>query len=381
MHETCCCNYSLGELRLAFANLLWLAWIARMHRRPCTARMHMQRWSGSSNKRLEARQMSGPLLSSISSGHPMNFNCVYLGTLHLPTGCNCCTLLLFVYSDCDCSQYTLRLSTLSIHTIRHSTMAEVISIVGLVGSVISIIDAIAETYKLAKDAEKLPEAFAVVNERIPILHETLALIETSYRGSEDEPAIRQTLSTCKSNAEDLSYIFGEVCSVQGDSVFQRYRRALKSLKPGRGDKVETLFRKILDTLLALQAFHVFKNLIPVERLKFAIEELDRVDPSIADGMNTTINSSGTGAMFHNGWGDLSVRQQIGDGGYQAETINFNTPGKASRSNLSPPAICSLRLYSGFPSLNLPIAEVLLLLLLREILSFRLGPTGGCGYHS
>lgn len=207
------------------------------------------------------------------------------------------------------------------------TMAEAISVVGLVGSIITIIETITETYKRVKDAGKLPDAFTVVKERIPIMHETLTLIDESYRDSEDEPAIRQTLSTCKSNAEDLSYIFSKVCTDEGDTVIQRYGKALRSLKLGRGDKVETLFKKILDSLLALQVFHVFKNAIPVEKLRVALEELDDIDSSIADGNNTTIHSSGAGAVFNSGYGELRLRQQIGNGGYQAETMNFNTPGK------------------------------------------------------
>lgn len=204
-------------------------------------------------------------------------------------------------------------------------MAEALSVVGLVGSIITIIDTTTDIYKLAQDAEKLPEAFAAVNERLPILRETFSVIDESYHGSEDGQAIQQALIACKSKVEDLSHIFGVVCSAEGDSVLQRYRKALRSLKPGRREKVETLFRGILDTLLALQAFHVFKHLLPVEDLTVAMQEMDDVEPSMADGISTTIHSSGTGAMFNNGMGEFKVTQQIGNGGYQAGTMNFNSP--------------------------------------------------------
>lgn len=204
-------------------------------------------------------------------------------------------------------------------------MAEAVTIVGLIGSVVSISDAILEAYKIAKDAQKLPEAFAVVSERMPVVQRTLLIVESNYRRNEDEPAIRQCLTTCKEKAEDLQYIFEEVCTVEKDGVLRRYRKALKTLTPGRGDKVENLFKDILDTLHTLHAFHMFKNLIPIEDLKAAIEEVANVEPSISDSTNTTIYSSGPGAMFNNGSGEMRAKQVYGDGNYQAENIYFQAP--------------------------------------------------------
>lgn len=204
-------------------------------------------------------------------------------------------------------------------------MAEAISVIGLIGAIINIAEAIKETYTIAKEANRLPRAFAVVNERIPIVQRTLSIVQTNYRGTEDEPAIRESFLTCKEKAEDLKFIFEQVCPVEGEGILRKYRKALKSMKPGRSEKVENLFKEILDTLQTLQAFHIFKNLIPVEDLLDAIEEIDEVDSSLPEGAATTIYSSGTGAMFNNGPGELRVKQQNGDGNYQAETINFNTP--------------------------------------------------------
>ncbi|KAM0721363.1 hypothetical protein Q7P37_002287 [Cladosporium fusiforme] len=203
-------------------------------------------------------------------------------------------------------------------------MAEAaLSVIGVVSAIITIIDTIMETYKLARDAESLPEAFAAVNERMPVLRKTLSLIDSSYRGSEDEQAIQDALITCKTGLEDLKYIFTEVCSVDGDTMMQKYRKALRTLKPGRGARVENLFRRVLDSFLALQAFHVFKTLIPFEDLNEVSNEMESVEPSIPDGINTTIRSSGPGAVVNSGFGAFTMRQQIGDGGYQAETMTFN----------------------------------------------------------
>ncbi|SMQ53696.1 unnamed protein product [Zymoseptoria tritici ST99CH_3D7] len=97
-------------------------------------------------------------------------------------------------------------------------MAEAIAVLGLIGAIISITEAIKETYKIAAAAHKLHEAFVVVNDRIPVVQKTLAVIQTAYRGTEDETAIRESLNTCKENAEDLRYIFEQVCTVEGDGL-------------------------------------------------------------------------------------------------------------------------------------------------------------------
>lgn len=204
-------------------------------------------------------------------------------------------------------------------------MAEAIAVVGLIGSIFSITDAIKETYKIATEAHKLPEAFTVVNERIPVVQKTLSLVKSAYRNTDDEDAIRESLITCKEKAEDLKFIFEKVCIVEGEGVLQRYTKALRTIKPGRGDKVEDLFRDILDTLQTLQAYHIFKNIIPLEELKAAIEEIGSVDPSLPESNNTVNNSSGPGAVFNNGSGKVMAKQQYGDGNYQAETMNFQAP--------------------------------------------------------
>lgn len=63
----------------------------------------------------------------------------------------------------------------------------------------------------------------------------------------------------------------------------------------------------------------------MEDLVAAIEEIGAVDLSILDTASTTICSSGIGALFNTGSGHMGVKQQNGDGNYQAETIYFQTP--------------------------------------------------------
>lgn len=204
-------------------------------------------------------------------------------------------------------------------------MAEAVAVLGLIGAIINITDAIKETYKIATEAHKLPQAFVVVHERIPVVQKTLSLVRSAYRGTKDEDAIRESFVTCKVKAEDLKFIFEKVCIVENEGVIRRYSKALRTLKPGRGDKVEDLFRDILDTLQTLQAYHIFKNIIPLEDLMAAIDEIDNVESSIPDTNSTTIYSSGPGALFNNGLGELKSKQQYGDGNYQAETMNFQAP--------------------------------------------------------
>lgn len=220
-------------------------------------------------------------------------------------------------------------------------MAEAISVIGLIGAIINIAEAIKETYATATEANRLPRAFGVVSERISVVQRTLSILQTNYRGTEDESAIRESFLTCKENAESLKFIFEQVCPVEGEGILRKYRKALSSLKPGRSEKVENLFKEILDTLQTLQAFHIFKNLIPIEDLMDAIKEIDEVNPSLPESPATTINSWGTGAMFNSGPGELRVKQQNGDGNYQAETMNFAAPAGTTSVFIASAHACEL----------------------------------------
>ncbi|SMY27332.1 unnamed protein product [Zymoseptoria tritici ST99CH_1A5] len=73
----------------------------------------------------------------------------------------------------------------------------------------------------------------------------------------------------------------------------------------------------------------------MEDLVAAIEEIGAVDLSILDTASTTICSSGTGALFNTGSGHMGVKQQNGDGNYQAETIYFQTPSAQDSCALNP----------------------------------------------
>jgi hypothetical protein len=208
-------------------------------------------------------------------------------------------------------------------------MAEAVTamgVVGLIGSIISITEAITEVYKLATEAQQLPQAFSVINDRIPVVQKTLRLAQGAYNGTPDEPAIHGSLVTCEENVGALKYIFDKVCIVGGETTVGRYKKAINALKPGRGGKVEKLFKDILETLQTLQTYHVFRNL-PMEEVVAATADIESVDPSITDDHVPTINSSGQGAVVQTGCGTVNQKWQVGNGGYMADTMNFGTlPG-------------------------------------------------------
>lgn len=200
-------------------------------------------------------------------------------------------------------------------------MAEVI---GLIGAIVGITEAIIKAYSIAKEADRLPKAFEVVSRHMPLVQTTLVTIQENYKSNKDEAAIQKMLESCQQKADDLKYIFEQVCPVEGEGIRRIYRRVVSSFQPGRREKVESSFKEILDTLQTLQTYHIFNN-IPVVDLGDAIEEVKNVEPSLPDSPRATIDSSGPGASFNTGPGEMRVNQQHGRGNYQAETMNFAAP--------------------------------------------------------
>lgn len=155
-------------------------------------------------------------------------------------------------------------------------MPDPITITSLAAAIIAIVGAAKEAYDVAKDAQGLPKAFAVIHAQMPLTQHTLSLIKDNCESDRNEAEILKVLSACKEDAEKLSEIFKKVCPGDKDGFLDRYKKALRSMKLGRRDKVELLWRSILEYLQTLHQYDASRRLIPRKELEEAISKIEAV---------------------------------------------------------------------------------------------------------
>jgi hypothetical protein len=84
---------------------------------------------------------------------------------------------------------------------------------------------------------------------------------------------------------------------------ERYRKALKTVLPGKKHKVEGLMQEILEKLQLLHTHHYFKTAVDVSKIGAGIEELRTVESSDPDESNAKYVNSGSGPQnIHSGSG-------------------------------------------------------------------------------
>ena len=166
-------------------------------------------------------------------------------------------------------------------------MATGIEIVGLISGTITIVDTIIKAYEAIKDLRGLPEAFQQVNDRLPLLKNTLADAreQAENADSTDDPAaLKDLLVSCEKKAKELRDIFLAIVknSTSGEPVIAVYRSIV--LKLGKKSRVEALMNDILKDLGVLAAHSMFRAATHkrVEEVEKAREELEKVLPSVPD---------------------------------------------------------------------------------------------------
>lgn len=199
--------------------------------------------------------------------------------------------------------------------------AEVITIVGLISSVISLIETSRSLYDAANDADGLHEAFRAVALNVPLVLNIVKGCKTvqeglakDYEASTDADqkreleatteAVKPVMLKCKENAEALKEIFEKV--VPGDEAkwLERYKKAAKSLMPGRKKKVEELMKEMLEKLQLLQTSRFFQAEIEKrsQKLEDGISQLSEIEPSLQED---------SGAFNHYGTGPQNVNTGTG----------------------------------------------------------------------
>ncbi|KAM0721870.1 hypothetical protein Q7P37_002795 [Cladosporium fusiforme] len=198
---------------------------------------------------------------------------------------------------------------------------EVIAIVGLISSVISIVQTSRNLYDTANDIDGLHEAFRAVAQNVPLVLNILNGCKTVQEGLAKEyevstdadqkreiettaEAVKPVMLKCKENAEALKDIFEKVVPGEEAKWLERYKKAAKSMMPGKKKKVEELMKEMLEKLQLLQTSRFFQAEIErrSQKLQDGITQLSELDPSLPEE---------NGSFSHYGSGPQNVN--TGDG--------------------------------------------------------------------
>jgi hypothetical protein len=226
--------------------------------------------------------------------------------------------------------------------------AEVITVLGLISSVITIIETSRDIYDAASSAEGLHEAFRAVSQNIPLVLNILRdcrkvqeQVDKEYSLTVDEnlkrdieesnKAVEPLVLACQENAKRLQEIFQKVVPEDDASWIERYKKAARAVLPGKKRKVEDLMKEILEKLQLLHTSRFFKseneqkNEKKSKELETAISQLSELSSSLPENEGQ-YNHYGPGGMFINpGDGTQHNYSQSGGSGnkqYIGQTQHF-----------------------------------------------------------
>jgi hypothetical protein len=226
--------------------------------------------------------------------------------------------------------------------------AEVITVLGLISSVITIIETSRDIYDAASSAEGLHEAFRAVSQNVPLVLNILRdckkvqeQVDKEYSLTidknlkrdieESNKAVEPLILACQENAKRLQEIFEKVVPDDEASWFERYKKAAHAVMPGKKRKVEDLMKEILEKLQLLHTSRFFKseneqkNEKKSKELETAISQLSELPSSLPENEGQ-YNHHGPGGMFINpGHGTQHNYSQSGGSGnkqYIGQTQHF-----------------------------------------------------------
>lgn len=203
-------------------------------------------------------------------------------------------------------------------------LAEASAILGLVSAIVGILDCVHKTYNAAHDAKGLPEAFKEVADRLPLVNDTLKLIDKHLQGNytslDDEAAsaIQERLEICHEKARKLEVIFNNCIPDDHTSRIDRYVKAVQTV--GKGNKVELLMKGLLEGVQDIVnhiGIHTAEDVQKqTELLTEAIKTMSDMKPSVEDKLIEP--AADTARYVHSGLGDQynasgSATQQIAKG--------------------------------------------------------------------
>jgi N-terminal domain on NACHT_NTPase and P-loop NTPases len=158
-------------------------------------------------------------------------------------------------------------------------------VLAIISSIISIIDATKQVYEAVEDETGLPTNFKKSQAKLPLISKLLEDAEQYIDNAADESiknAFIPTLKDCNVQATQLQELFTKVMPKEGDSRWDRYVKAARTI--GKGGRVESLIGGILDDLQLLATrFPEVTTTRGKKQLAAAIEEVSKMEPSLPDG--------------------------------------------------------------------------------------------------
>lgn len=164
--------------------------------------------------------------------------------------------------------------------------AEVIAVLGVISSIISIVDGTKKVYDAATNAQGLPEAFREVAGRLPIVGNTLDSakqnIEERKVNNDSCKGVKHIVEACEEKAKKLEELFHKAIPADGASDLKRYFKAVKAW--GKGSEVESLMKGMLEDVQFLACEHGIKTATKAqqEQIIKAIAEVSAVSPSVPE---------------------------------------------------------------------------------------------------
>lgn len=204
-------------------------------------------------------------------------------------------------------------------------------VLGIISAVISIVEATIKVYNAAKDEVGLPPNFKTVATKLPLISKLLEDAERYVENGADEglaSTFTPIVTDCKVKATQLQQLFEKVIAAEGDSRFERYVKAARTI--GKGGRVETLMKAVLENLQLLMAKfpQAAVSRRGQESLTAAIEDVSMIEPSLPNGFEDaqTFANYGSGAQNVNaGAGGLHSHQNNGPGNQYIGTNHIGTP--------------------------------------------------------
>lgn len=217
--------------------------------------------------------------------------------------------------------------------------AEVVAILGLIASIISIIDGTKQVYDTAISAEGLPGAFREVADRLPIITNILGVTKQCIReGNVTEDSyqgVKQVIQACEEKAKKLEGLFLKLIPSKNASRRERYLSAVKTL--GKGNEVEKLMKGILEDVQLLVGEHNMKvaSCPQLEQVVTAISAIVAIPPStLADkfgepnfkakhsGLGAHNNAQGERIAQGNAWQYISGSGSMHSGKHPASNLEI-----------------------------------------------------------
>ena len=179
--------------------------------------------------------------------------------------------------------------------------AEAITVLGVIGSIISIVDAAKKVYDAATDAQGLPEAFREVASRLPIVGETLDSAKQSIAerkvNNESCNGVKVTVEDCEEKAKKLKELFQKAIPADGTSDLKRYYKAVKAW--GKGSEVEKLMKGMLEDVQLLACERGMKTATKAQQDQIvkAITEVSAISASVPEHevQETAFTNTNTGS--------------------------------------------------------------------------------------